>query len=904
MRFSVLLLAIACMLLAGCLPAILLITQAVHDRAGIEAEAEAIARASAGAVDQEIAAAQALLTGLTVSDALNRGDLERFHEQAVEVPKPPGSWIVLFDPEGHQLSTTLRPYGSPLPPMSEPATQVLSTIVESRHGAMTDLHYAPLADRSAVGAGMPVIAGGRVAYVLSLANSSESWARVLDQRIAPGWTTAILDRRGTPITFHAGGARKLEPGDPSSPSFEQIMSERAPAFVAQSKSSVSGWTVMVGVPQDIIAAPMRRASWLICGGGGLLLAAAIGMALVIGARIDRPFRARIAASEERFRVMADTAPCILFTCAAGGECEFVNERFYDFTGMPAGTALRFGWSAALHPDDEARILHGLRDPNDLLLNEVRLRARDGDYRWFLVRSRPIGDASGQIVRWFCAAIDIDDLKKTDAELRGTNDRLRAVLSGIDEAYFTVDRQWRITYVNPKAAAYYQEAPDRLVGRTLWEVAPQLVGTDIETRLRDVLSGRRPLRMERPSLTFPDRWFHVTCYPWADGLSVFFSDITVRKAAEVTARRTQELLQLTMDALPAQIAILDENGVVIAVNAAWRRVAGETNIRQADHGVGADYAVICDAAIPDATEAERAVKAIGAVLRGQRQGFRLDYSRPGPQGLRWFQMRTIRFGDAGARRLVIEQGDITDIKRAETGLRDLAERLLRLQDEERRRMARELHDTTAQNLVAALLDIDRLTSRLVLDDASGEFIDDMRKLIELSLQEIRTLSYLLHPPLLDELGLPSALRWLVRGFENRSGITIGLTLQDDMERLPRPVESALFRVLQEALTNIHRHSESATAEIRLTRSAQEVVLEVADQGRGILMEHGSNADIASLGLGISGMRVRLHQLGGELTIHSGGQGATVRAVVSLDRFQAIMVPATTPTAADRPVRQPL
>jgi signal transduction histidine kinase len=222
---------------------------------------------------------------------------------------------------------------------------------------------------------------------------------------------------------------------------------------------------------------------------------------------------------------------------------------------------------------------------------------------------------------------------------------------------------------------------------------------------------------------------------------------------------------------------------------------------------------------------------------------------------------------------------------------LAERLLRVQDEERRHMARELHDTTAQNLVAALLDIDRLTSRLVLDDASGELIEEGRKLIELSLQEIRTLSYLLHPPLLDELGLPAALRWFVRGFENRSGITIALTMQNDMQRLPPPVESALFRVLQEALTNIHRHSESATAEIRLTRSAQEVVLEVADQGRGIPMDDGSLADIASLGLGISGMRVRLHQLGGELTILSAGQGTTVRAAVSLERFQSMLAPAT-------------
>jgi hypothetical protein len=128
-RFSVLLLAIACMAVAGCLAAILLITQAAHDRAAVERDAASIARASANAVDQEVGAAQALLTGLTVSGALGRGDLERFHEQAVTVAKPPGSWIVLFDTEGHQLLTTLRPYGAALPPMSEPAKQVISAIV-------------------------------------------------------------------------------------------------------------------------------------------------------------------------------------------------------------------------------------------------------------------------------------------------------------------------------------------------------------------------------------------------------------------------------------------------------------------------------------------------------------------------------------------------------------------------------------------------------------------------------------------------------------------------------------------------------------------------------------------------------------------------------------------------------
>jgi two-component system NarL family sensor kinase len=884
-RLPLVLLAIACVAIAACLAIILLLRQAAHDRAAIEVDAAEIARASAAAIDMEIDAAQALLTGLTVSDALARGDFKRFHDQAVKVPKPSGSWIVLFDPEGHQLATTLRPYGALLPPVNDAAKQVISAIVESGHGRVTDLHYSPLIDRYAVGVGVPVMPDGGVAYVLSLANTSESWGRLLDQRIPAGWTTAILDRKGIPIAFHAGGGQRSERVDPVTPNFERTMSEHGSAFIAQSPSKVSGWTAMVAVPQDVIAAPMRRASLLIGGGGGILLIAAVGMALLAGARIDRPFRARIEASDERFRVMADTVPCILFSCAASGECEFVNQRFYEFTGMAAGTALRFGWNAALHPADERRILQGLTDSGDLLLNEVRLRSKDGDYRWFLARSRPVRDAAGRIVRWFGSAIDIDDLKTSDAVLRQTNERLRAVLSGIDEAYFTVDRQWQITYVNPKAAAYYGQEPDGLLGRSLWDAAPQLVGTAVETRLRQVLDQRRPMRLEHLSPTFPGRWFHIACYPWADGLSVFFSDITARKTADLAVRRTQELLQLTMDALPAQIAILDESGTVIAVNAAWRRAAEETGARGAPWGIGTGYVSLCAAAIPDASEAQRAATAVRSALRAERQEFRLDYGRPGREGPRWFQMRVIGFGEHGARRIVLEQEDITEIKQAEVGLRELAERLLRLQDEERRHIARELHDITAQNLVAAVLDIDRLTSVLALDDASAQLIDEVRKLIEQSLQEIRTLSYLLHPPLLDELGLPSALSWFVRGFENRSGITVALSIQDGMERLPSDIENALFRVVQEALTNIHRHSESATAEIRLTRSAHSVVLEIADQGRGIPIDAGSASDIASLGLGISGMRIRLRQLGGELEIRSPAQGTTVRATVSVGRLRS-------------------
>jgi signal transduction histidine kinase len=344
----------------------------------------------------------------------------------------------------------------------------------------------------------------------------------------------------------------------------------------------------------------------------------------------------------------------------------------------------------------------------------------------------------------------------------------------------------------------------------------------------------------------------------------------------------------MDALSARIAILDEQGVIMAVNAAWRRSMEENCLPEPVSDVGTSYLAACDAAIPRQPEVEETAAGLREVLRGERREFLGYRACRTPKGLRWFQIRATCFGDEMARRVVLAHEDITEIKEAETGLRELTGRLLRVQDEERRRMARELHDTTAQNLVAALLDIDRLPQTLpAVDEVSQELLDEVRLLVDRSLQELRTFSYLLHPPLLDQLGLASALRWYVRGFESRSGITVSLTVQENIDRMPAAVESALFRAVQEALTNIHRHSGSATADIRLTQSPAEVVLKIRDQGRGMAVDVVSgSAEFAILGVGISGMRARLHQLGGKLEIRSTSKGTIVTATVSLEGEQSM------------------
>ena len=215
------------------------------------------------------------------------------------------------------------------------------------------------------------------------------------------------------------------------------------------------------------------------------------------------------------------------------------------------------------------------------------------------------------------------------------------------------------------------------------------------------------------------------------------------------------------------------------------------------------------------------------------------------------------------------------------MHELSGRLLKLQDEERRHIARELHDVTAQNLSAITLNLARVETLLTnADPRPRQVINDSLQLAEDCLREIRTLSYVLHPPMLDEYGLPRALEWFLEGFTKRSGIHVKLEAQPDIGRLPPDTEMALFRIVQESLTNIRRHADSHTAAILLTRDPHWVTLEVQDDGHGFreALPSGAGSALTNLGVGITGMQERLRQLGGRLTIESRPTGTTVRAVV--------------------------
>jgi signal transduction histidine kinase len=206
----------------------------------------------------------------------------------------------------------------------------------------------------------------------------------------------------------------------------------------------------------------------------------------------------------------------------------------------------------------------------------------------------------------------------------------------------------------------------------------------------------------------------------------------------------------------------------------------------------------------------------------------------------------------------------------------------LQDEERRRIARELHDSTGQKLAAAKLQLDTLVKSGNLKASNEKAIAETSQWIDECFQEVRTLSQLLHPPLLDEAGLLSATRWMVEGFSARAKMQVDLQIKGEIGRLPQPVELALFRVIQESLSNIRRHSGADKAQIRLARADGSVSLEIRDNGKGIPPELLSNSRNSKqvIGVGILGMRERLAQLGGTLQIESGKTGTAVKVSLSV------------------------
>jgi signal transduction histidine kinase len=232
---------------------------------------------------------------------------------------------------------------------------------------------------------------------------------------------------------------------------------------------------------------------------------------------------------------------------------------------------------------------------------------------------------------------------------------------------------------------------------------------------------------------------------------------------------------------------------------------------------------------------------------------------------------------------LEQRNAEVLQQSEQ-LRELSNCLVKTQDNERRRIARELHDSAGQLITVLGMNLASIAQRVGQNPSLSETVEDTQSLVQQLSREIRTTSYLLHPPLLDENGLSQAIHWYMQGLKERSDLDIELIIPESFGRLPADLELTIFRIVQEGLTNIHRHSGSKTATIRLSRSADNVLLKIEDHGKGISPEKLVALRAQRTGVGITGMRERVRHLKGVMDIQSNGTGATISVT-----FPVPMVP---------------
>jgi PAS domain S-box-containing protein len=371
-------------------------------------------------------------------------------------------------------------------------------------------------------------------------------------------------------------------------------------------------------------------------------------------------------------------------------------------------------------------------------------------------------------------------------------------------------------------------------------------------------------------------------------------------AKIALRKSEERFRMLVDAVQDYaIFMLDEQGHVSSWNTGAQRLKGYA----VSEIIGRHFSIFYPEEDLQAGKPDRELEIAARDGRVEDEGWRLrkDGSRFWANviitALRDETGRLVGFGKVtrdytekikANEALRKEIGERTEAQRklhdSERSLRQLSLRLLQTQDEERRRIGRDLHDSVGQYLVGLKMKVDSLKSSAARSQrADAGELAECSQLIEEAITEVRTISYLLYPPMLEELGLKSAIPWYLDGFTKRSGIKTTFEVSPDFDRIPGDQELALFRVLQESLTNVHRHSGSSTAVVRLLIKNRAAILQITDEGKGSQLKNADDRAqdwMGAFGVGLRGMNERMRQLGGDLEISSTQEGTAVTAALPL------------------------
>jgi PAS domain S-box-containing protein len=598
--------------------------------------------------------------------------------------------------------------------------------------------------------------------------------------------------------------------------------------------------------------------------------------------------------EERLRLIIDTIPTIVWRKLPDGSADFLNRNFREYTGLSLEHGLGWGWMNAFHPEDrlkeEWRAALAGGKPFE---KEARLRRADGQYRWFLIRAVPLRDEQGNLVKWYGTTSDIEDLKRAE-------DRVRLIINTIPTMAWTIRPDGIVDFVNQHCLDYQGLSLAEHIKDPTRAVHPEDLPRVMKKWLADMAAGNPSedeMRLRRADGEY--RWFLVRTAPLRDeqgnvvkwfGVSI---DIEDRKQAEETLRSTESEQRHIAAQLERERARLVEAQEMAKIGS-WEAELASLSViwSEQTHRIFETDPSRFYPTRPKFREfihPEDRAKVDGAFVASleNRSPCTVEYRIVMPDGrVKILEERWQAFRDEEGKpiRVAGTCRDITERVRAEEELRRLSGQLLRLQDEERRRIARDLHDSTGQDLVALATTLSQIHASI---PSSGrklrKLASQCQALADQCIRDVRTLSYLLHPPMLDEAGLEDAIRHYAGGFTERTGIELELEISPRLGRMKPHVELALFRVVQESLTNIQRHSGSPKATIRIERDPGKFTLEISDKGSGISgnLRRRNGKMPFGLGVGIPSMHERVALIGGQLDIESSSSGTTVRVTIPAD-----------------------
>jgi len=577
-------------------------------------------------------------------------------------------------------------------------------------------------------------------------------------------------------------------------------------------------------------------------------------------------------SEERFRLVADTAPVLIWMSGTDKLCTYFNKPWLDFTGRSIDEELGNGWASGVHPEDLQRCLDTYTqsfDRREKFRMEYRLRRHDGEYRWILDIGVPRFGQDRSFVGYIGIGVDDTDRKRAEEALRESEDKLRLLLDSTAEAIYGIDLKHRCTFCNPACLRILgYEHTDQVLGKNTHDLLHHhrqdgTLFTLEECRVHRVTRTGEGVHAEDEvfwranGTSFPVEYWS---YPQRRGDEVVgavvaFLDITERKLAEEALLSSERRYRLLFERNVAGVGIASLDGRLLDCNDGWARILGYLSKDELRGRHASEFYF---------NPAER--QSLVDELFEKQVLFSRELQLKRKDGTSvWVLFNAAVYSDHDRPIVQATMIDISEWKRADEALSGMTRKLIEAQEQERARIGRELHDDINQRLAMLALELEQLQENP--SEIQPRVKELRREMAEVS-NDVQAMSHDLHSSKLEYLGVVAGIKSWCKEFSERQRVELDFN-NDVHSALPFEIGLSLFRVLQEALHNATKHSGVKRIEVQLREESGEIHLIIRDSGKGFDVE----AALQGKGLGLTSMRERVRLVNGTISIESKPMGGT-------------------------------